>query len=317
MIQQLKPEVSCLVFCVCSIAFLDGRELIGQDYPAFRFSPLINPRDAVGHAISPAERPRETSISLPENLDELTALDKSSTTDHEKLESWLRWAILTNLPPSYEDNRRWGLEKSVYDGFRFRREGLKIETERKYETVKHGTWSRYYLEFDEPEKNLRVTIPRFDTDGGERLLMNATIELPLHAFGRVSQWQRDIQLISLSMNADATVRLNVATETKVRVNPLVFPPEVVFEPVVKDAKLELLSFEVHRISQLHGPLAEELGKDLKRILDDRMADFSDKLVEKMNRQLDKQKDKFRLSLAKEIPDWLSPILDQTKSQPRP
>lgn len=220
-----------------------------------------------------------------------------------ELSDWLRWLVLKNLPPTYEDNRKWGLQKSVYDGFRFRREGIKLETERKYKNVKHGTWSRYFLEFDDPERKLRLEVKRFEPTG-DRMKIDVEVEAPLHAFGRMSQWQRDVQMISLSMNADVTVRLVVESEVAIRINPLAFPPIIQLEPVVKKASVALTQFEVHRISQLHGPLAEQLGKGIRSVVDDRLADYSDKLVIKMNQQLEKQQDKLKLSLGQKLPGWL-------------
>jgi hypothetical protein len=246
------------------------------------------------------ERPKASKIILPDSLNDLTV---ANSRPNAELSDWLRWLVLKNLPPTYEDNRKWGLQKSVYDGFRFRREGIKLETERKYKNVKHGTWSRYFLEFDDPERRLKLDVKRFETTV-DRMRIDVEIEAPLHAFGRMSQWQRDIQMISLSMNADVMVRLTVESEVAIRINPLVFPPVIQLEPVVKKATVALTQFEVHRISQLHGPLAEQLGKGIRGVVDDRLADYSDKLIVKMNQQLEKQKDKLKLSLGQKLPGWL-------------
>jgi hypothetical protein len=216
--------------------------------------------------------------------------------------------LLKNLPPTYEDNRKWGLQKSVYDGFRFRREGIKIETERKYKTVNDGTWSRYYLQFVEPEKRLKLEVHDFVTEA-DRFRFRLIVEAPLKAFGRVSRWQRDIQLISLSCNADVVVRLTVLAEVGVQANPLVFPPEFRLNPRATRAGVELIHFDVERISQLHGPLAEELGKGLRGLVDDRLKDFEEKLPDKINRELDKQKDKLQISLGSGLPAWLTQFSD--------
>ncbi len=252
------------------------------------------------------ERPKSTQINLPDSLQDYTAA-RTGASQSSDLSDWLRWLLLKNLPPTYEDNRKWGLQKSVYDGFRFRREGMKLETERKYKTVKHGTWSRYYLEFIDPQNQLELEVRNFRTLGEDRVRFELMVEVPLHAFGRIAQWQRDVQLISLSTNADVTVRLQIDTEVGVRVNPLVFPPEFQFAPVVKDADIELIHFEVHRISQIRGPLAEELGKGIRHMVDDRLADYEDKLVVKMNKELDKQREKLRISFGQGLPGWLTSL----------
>jgi|688.fasta_scaffold462715_1 hypothetical protein len=279
-----------------SLTSIPLQAILAQSWPLS----AIGPDSLAGPAIHPAERPTTRPLDLPESLDQWTS-SANATSD---LEDWLRWLVLKNLPPSYEDNRRWGLEKNVYDGFRFRREGWRIETKRQYETVKHGTWSRYYLEFIEPAQRLQLRLQRFEIHSEEQFLMELRIEAPLRAFGRISQWHRDVQLLSLSANAELTARLDVAAMVAMRVNPLVFPPEIQFEPQVQRADLQLVQFEVQRISQLHGPLAEELGRGVRRMVDDRLSAYSDKLVLKMNEQLAKQHDKLRLSLGQALPKEL-------------
>lgn len=244
------------------------------------------------------ERPSTQQLALPDSLDQFSKNLFGARTP--ELDQTVRWLVLKNIPPAYEDNRKWGTLKQAYNGFRFRREGMKIETERKYRTVKHGTWSRYYVELIDPANRLVLRIDRLEPIADDRFVIETTVEAPLHAFGRISQWQRDVQLISLSTNADATVRVWLQAEVTIRTNPLVFPPEVQFEPVVKDAKIELIQFEVQRISQVSGPLAEQLGKGIRKIVDDRLEDYSDKLVIKMNQQLVKQKDKLKISIGQGI-----------------
>jgi hypothetical protein len=244
------------------------------------------------------ERPVDPPIVLPDSLDQYSRELFGARTP--ELDQYVRWLVLKNLPPSYEDNRKWGLQKEVYDGFRFRREGLKIETERKYRTVKHGTWSRYYVQLIDPTNKLALHIDRLEPIADDRVAVEITLETPLKAFGRISQWQRNVQLISLSTNADATVRVRVQAEIGIRTNPLVFPPEIQFTPVVKDAQVQLVAFEVHRISQVSGPLAEQLGKGIRNVVDERLENYSDKLVTKMNQQLVKQQDKLKVSVGQEI-----------------
>ena len=257
------------------------------------------------------ERPVNPSLALPDSLDQLSNDLFGARTP--ELDETVRWLVLKNIPPAYEDNRKWGMLKEAYNGFKFRREGLKIETERKYRTVKHGTWSRYYVELIDPAKLLKLHVDRLEPIADDRFVFETTIEAPLHAFGRISQWQRDVQLISLSTHADATARVWVRAEVRIHTNPLVFPPEVHFEPIVQDAKVELTEFEVHRISQVSGPLAEQLGKGIRKIVDDRLEDYSEKLVVKMNQQLKKQQEKFKLSIGQEVGTTLRQWLPSSRT----
>ena len=67
-------------------------------------------------------------------------------------------------------------------------------------------------------------------------------------------------------------------------------------PRVTQAQIDLREFELHRISDADGPIVRKLGDGLKNVLQDELQDRRPKLVEKMNKSLDKQAGKRRLSL---------------------
>lgn len=244
------------------------------------------------------ERPRDPKLTLPDSLSEVPL--PVSADERQELSSWVRWLVLRNLPLSFEDNRKWGKEKEVFNGIQFRREGWKVETKRKKKTVNQGTWSRYYIEFVDPAEKLQVNIQSIEHPKKGIVRVQTQVIAPLKLFGRVSEWRRDVQLISLSTNAEATVELNVTCDIQVIVNPLKVPPDVELQPVVTDATVALRDFAVQDISQLHGPLAELLGKGIREVLDNRLEDYHEKLVVKMNSEINKQKGKLKIS----IQDWL-------------
>jgi hypothetical protein len=225
--------------------------------------------------------------------------------------------VLKNLPPSYEDNRKWGKTEEVYNGFRFRREGLKVETYTKYRTVKQGTWSRYYVEFVDPEKQLEISISDTRPIAENKFGFRVNVRAPLRIFGRMTQWQRDVQLISLSTNADATVAMSIDCECGIQFNPLTFPPDVRFYPKATSAEIVLERFEVHRISQISGPLAEKLGEGLKWVLDDKLARYNDKLVEKINRKLEKQEDRLTVKLQDRLNETIKSWTTETQTTTAP
>ena len=254
--------------------------------------------DSETASIPAEERPSDQKLVLPESLSDVPL--PVSADDRQELSTWVRWLVLRNLPPSFEDNRKWGKEKEVFNGIQFRREGWKVETKRKKKTVKQGTWSRYFIEFVNPAEKLQVNIQSIEHPKKGIVRVQTQVIAPLKLFGRVSEWQRDVQWISLSTNAEATVELNVTCNIQVIVNPLKIPPDVELRPVVTDATVALRDFEVHNISQLHGPLAELLGKGIREVLDNRLEDYREKLVVKMNSEINKQKGKLKISLQ----DWI-------------
>ena len=259
---------------------------------------------AVG-SIPESERP----TPRPAELTEAASPAELGPSDSElqELSRWVRWFALRNLPPNIEDNRKWGRQKKVYDGVDMNWDGLRLDTKRRWKMVDHGTWARYFIEFIEPAQKLEIRVLSLNTqDNGRSFTTRVRIVAPLKIFARVSQFQRDIQLISVSMQADATVALEIDLEVGIRINPLVFPPDVEFRPKATRAEVQLLQFEMHRLSQIHGDLAEWLGQGIRRILDRKIVEYNDKLIEKINEGLAKQKDRLKLSAQ----DWLTSTLNK-------
>lgn len=286
-----------VLFCLFSISF--ASLLQAQSDPESSELPDIDSLFRDAESLIPAdERPKPAQLRLPESLDSVVTPPTSD--ERQELSAWARWLVLRNLPPNYEDNRKWGKHKEVFDGIQLRREGLKIETKRKKNSVKHGTWSRYYIEFIDPAEKLEVHIRRLDYPKQGTIRLDTQIVAPLKLFGRVSQWQRDVQWISLSTNASATVEMNVTCDVQIILNPLKIPPDVAFKPLVTEASVRLREFDVDRISQIHGPLADLLGRGIREVLDNKLEEYDEKLVLKMNQEIAKQESKLRLS----IQDWL-------------
>lgn len=224
--------------------------------------------------------------------------------------AWLQQMIRENLPENYEDNRKWDLQKEVWDGVDFSRDGVKVKTKRKHKLVNHGTWTRYRLELVEPDKNLKIQFHKLEVAEDHKIHFDVSVEMLLDVFGRLSQWVRDVQMVSISANADAVCRLNIQGTVAFQLNPLRFPPDVRIQPHVDVANVEISHFKVRRISQLSGPLAEQLGNGSRRALENKLEDSNAKLPEKMNKQLAKHADRMQFSTQ----EWLQsklPLPDAT------
>ena len=213
---------------------------------------------------------------------------------------WLEKMIRANLPEDYEDDRKWNRQKEVWDGIKLRREGLKIETKRKKKLVNAGTWTRYRIAIVEPEKNLWIQFNRLETLDDGRIAFAVTVDCALDVFGRLSQWARDVQLFSISANADAACRLTLEGTVEFQLNFLKLPPDIGIRPKVDTAHVDLTYYRVRRISQVGGDFAKVLGKGLRSVLDEKLEDLNGKLVDKINKQLDKHSDKLSFSTQ----DWL-------------
>lgn len=259
-------------------------------------------------------------LDLPQTLDEVANSDPDQATGPQatgptaqelrELSEWARWLCLMNLPANVEDTRKWGKQKRVWDGLDVKLDGLRIDTKQRWKLANDGTWSRYLIEFVDPAKELKVEVKKFQVESdGKKFRTSIWVVAPLKLFGRVNQFARDVQLISVSAKADALVMMKVDCEVEIKLLPVSFPPDVEFRPKVTDASIELLDFRMHEISQIHGEAAEWLGDGIREILDRKLAEHREKLVIKMNETIAKQQSKLRISASK----WLSSSMNFTNA----
>ena len=246
---------------------------------------------AVGQQELPAGDPAQQLLAL----DPQTVSPQEQATFRELITS----IALDTMPHNYEDKRKWGQTKEVFDGLKVSREGLQIKTKRRWKQVNHGTWKLYRLWLINPEEDFHVTVENVEVHGPLRLSFDLVVDARLGAFARLSQWQLDVQLLSVSIDAEALVRLRVSCEVQLRVDTQGYPPDLVLEPVATDADLVLLDFRLQRISDLKGPLVKELGEELHDRLQEEIEQREVKLLERINRQIEKRRDRLRLSLRRQ------------------
>lgn len=209
----------------------------------------------------------------------------------------LRNLVLSNLPDHYENNKHWGGTKRVWDGLHVSLDGLRVKTKRRWKDAKHGTWKRYRAWFVDPEQEFDIQIENMIATPEGKTAFDVVIKARLGVWGRLSKYVRGVQLLSISAEADARVRMRIRCEMALRLDGSKFPPDVLLEPRVVSAQLTLIDFHLIRISDLHGPLVREFGEELHDILQDEIADRQAKLVARINRQLIKHKDDLRLSVS--------------------
>ncbi len=247
--------------------------------------------------LAPEYRQVPTRLPTPSNAPATAAGSSIATPE---LVAWLTAMIRETLPPSYEDDRKWGQQKEVWDGVKLWREDGHLETKRRTKLVNAGTWTRYSIAIVEPEKNLHVAFNRLEILPDSRVAFAVSVDCPLDIFGRLSQWARDVQIISLSANADAACRLTIEGTVQFQMNVLKLPPDVAIKPHIDRAHIELTHYRVRRISQIGGEMAKVLGNSMRGVVDEKLEDMNSKLADKMNAQLQKNSQRLKFSGQ----DWL-------------
>ena len=221
----------------------------------------------------------------------LNVLPDTSGTD-----ALVRSILLQNLPREYENSKEWGQTKRRWNGLDVSLDGLRIDTKRRWKEVNHGTWTRYRAWLIDPENSLQIHLNSAYRSANQPAAFDLIVDARIGATGRLSEWNRGLQLYSFSADAEGKIRLQVSCEMALQFDTTRVPPDLLLAPKVTDAKLDLLEFRLHRISEADGPVVHKLGDSLQDELNREIQERRTKLVEKLNRAIDKNRDHLRLSV---------------------
>jgi hypothetical protein len=215
----------------------------------------------------------------------------------EEIDKLLTRIVLDSIPHTFEENKDWGGQDERWDGIKFSREGLKIETRRRKKTVNHGTWKKYSAQLLNPVEEFTVEIKNMRETDDEKLAFDVHFVAHIGIHGRQSKWIKGVQLYSLSADGHANVRLVVSIELEIKTDFAKFPPDLVFVPRATKADLIVEQFRLDRVSKAGGEFAQQVTKNVRSQLDKKISEKKTKLVDKINKELADQQDQLRLSIA--------------------
>lgn len=202
--------------------------------------------------------------------------------------------IADAIPRVYERSEDWGRTTQIVTGLRSSGNFFKFDIHRKRSQVRDGVWRKYQVTVIEPDKNLDVRIENLRSIGTGQLALTLRISARLHGWARAVVYERGIHIISLEAEGDATVRLRLDAQIAIeRITSKYYLPGIAVRPHVNDARLKLDDFQLTRISDLRGPVARELGEGLRRLIEDQIS--GPRLAEKINRSLEKRRDRLEVT----------------------
>lgn len=216
----------------------------------------------------------------------------------DELEQWITELVLEQVPREYASNKKWGGKKKVMSGLDWELDGVKVETRRQWKEVNHGNWSRYRVKLIEPEKQFRIEIENLRNNDDGAAEFDLIVAAKLDCYGQVAHWQRGVQLVSMSVEADANARMIAHVVVKMSLVGNTFPPDILLQPKVTSADLKLDDLKLRRVSQADGPVVKSMSGLAEEGVEEIMQEQRDKLVDKMNAQIVKKKDKLRIPLSK-------------------
>ncbi|MCO6046030.1 hypothetical protein NG895_19190 [Aeoliella sp. ICT_H6.2] len=234
---------------------------------------------------------QETAAPVtPPQAPEVTATQKMLA---DTLASVVRDAI----PHQYARKKEWGQTKRITVGVTTDEPIYKLKLHRRKKAVSHGTWKQYRIKFVDPQQKLHIAVENLHSLAGGGVGLRLVMDAELDGWAQMRHYNRGIHLLTLTAEGRSRLRLVVDCEVRVAMGP----KGMAIDPRVTASRLDIHDFQLQRFGELEGKLAEELGDGLKHVMRDQLD--GPKLTAKLNRAIDKKRDRFVVSAADLLPSW--------------
>ena len=200
--------------------------------------------------------------------------------------------IAAAIPHEYERHKDWGRTKRITTGLRSSGNFFDFDIHRRKTAVSHGVWKHYRVSLVEPEQHLAVRIENLRSEAAGQFACTLYVTAKLHGWARAKVYDRGIHLIAVEAEADTSVRLWLDVRIALERVAGTYLSGVGVRPEVTAARLKLDHFHLTRVSDVKGPLVEELGDGLRHVIEDELD--GPKLVAKLNRSIEKRRDRLQL-----------------------
>ena len=194
------------------------------------------------------------------------------------------------IPREYEKSKDWGKTKNITVGVRA--DGIKLHRRKK--PVKHGVWKRYRVNLVDPDEQLSLRIEDVQALGDGRFGFTIRLGAAFDIWARAKIYQYGVHLIAVEAIGDAKVDLKIDCQLGVAMHTSDGRVGFSLDPIVEQARLDIVDFQLERISNAKGPIVRELGEELPRLLKSEL--HGPKFVAKLNRAIDKKRDRLEISL---------------------
>jgi len=243
----------------------------------------------------PLDADGPTDTAAPHAVSKEASDARRTEQQHAQLAQALSDLLVQAIPAHYEKKRNWGRTKSITTGLRTTGSGLDIRIKRRKKDVPHGDWKHYRITLVDPDEKLQLAVTELRPVEPGKAIVSLALAADVHGWGRTRHYNRGLHLLTLSAETTTRMHLQLACEITIATEIYEGVPSVVVRPRVTDAKLTLRDFRLHRISKADGPLVRELGKGIKHVIEDGLEPH--KLTKKLNRAIDKKRDRLRFSPA--------------------
>lgn len=213
----------------------------------------------------------------------------------KSLSGTIQQIVADSMPRQFVDDRGWGKTTKVVNGLKIEHDGDGIKIRKHTHEVNDGLWKQYKAELVDPQKELQIRVQNVRSTGPNQTSLELFLAAKLHGEARLEQWKDGVKLLTLTTDADCKIEALVDMDVRVSIQPGAVLGDTSVDPKVTGAKLNLVDFQLQKISKLQGWGARELGDELKPVIEKQLHHEEPKLVEKLNTAIQKNKSRLHFS----------------------
>lgn len=248
-----------------------------------------------------------TSAALSERVSADELLAEMPAEEARQVLQWGADWVRHLIPETYHNDKSWGKTKRIVSGLDIKTSDGRLHTNRRRRDVEHGRWVRYEVRLGDPTdpRRLNIQVLKAEQGADRRLRFEVQIDTLVDVHFQQQRWNLGVKLLSLSVDAEARIRMRVTGDIAFEMDLTRIPPDILADPHVLSTQLELVDLKVDRIGVVGGDAAESIGDLVKRVVrDEYLPEQQAKITDKLNRQIDRRRDRLRLSAS----EWFSRTL---------
>jgi len=221
----------------------------------------------------------------------------------ERLGELLADVVRDAVPREYERAKDWDHTKRITTGVKFDGRPLRMKIHRRQKEVPHGVWKKYRVRIVEPAQSqdekqppaaeaVVVEVKNLRSLGAGRAGCTVSVSAKLDGWAQVRHYNRGVHLGTLTFEGQSLLHVSIDCEVGFGLTQGKLLPALAIDPKVTDARVEIDEFRMRRMGELKGQAAKQLGRGLRRLIEDRLT--GPKLAAKINRSIEKRRDRLQL-----------------------
>jgi hypothetical protein len=200
-------------------------------------------------------------------------------------------AIVSKLPPVYENHSGWGHTVPMPERVRLPRLRRTVVQVGDHLEVPDGPWRKVRLRVEDPDRDLQVHIRSFRRVDATTYRIVVETDAAVRADADVQRWRNGVELADLTARADFELGVVVECDMAARLDTGRLPPRLVVEPQVRHLKLNLKEFTPRQVTfrraglTVAGDAIEAAGEDIKGLLQDQLRSLEPELKQRAGEAL--------------------------------